>query len=163
MTNDRFKFRAWVEDVDLEDENGNEYKKSFMIYDIAVFGGYRVGHYGEDLERQLESQGFSEDEIEQFEDEWCLKEGDDWFNFVADEIEQCTGLRDKNGKPIYEGDVLGGYEGYVKWCDRCKSFELFFGDECAACNGDVLWAEVVEGNGKLEAIGNVHKNPELIK
>ena len=163
MTNDRLKFRAWVEDVGLLDENGNEYEKSFVIYGVAVFGGCRVGHYKEDLERQLESQGFSEDEIEQFENDWCSEDGDDWFNFDADEIEQSTGLKDKNGKLIFEGDVLGGYDGYVKWCDRCKSFNLFFGDECAACNGDVLWAEVVEDDGKLEVIGNIHQNPELMK
>ena len=162
MTNDRLKFRAWVKDAYLSDEDGNDYRKSFLIYGVAVFGGCRAGHYTEDFERQLEEQGFSEDEIEQIKE--CDPDFDsDWFNFDADEIEQSTGLKDKNGKLIYEGDVLGGYEGYVKWCDRCKSFTLFFGDECAACNGDVLWAEVVEDDGKLEVIGNVHKNPELMK
>lgn len=96
MTNDRLKFRAWVEDVGLLDENGNEYEKSFMIRGVAIFGGCRVGHYKEDLESQLELQGFSEDEIEQL----CplSEDGDDWFNFDADEIEQCTGLKDKNRK-----------------------------------------------------------------
>lgn len=164
MTNDRLKFRAWVEDVDFYDEDDNKYQKPFMLYGVALFGGCRVGHYGDDIEDRLESQGFSEDEIEQFENDWCSEDGDDWFNFDADEIEQCTGLKDKNGKFVFEGDALGGYYGgYVKWCDHCKSFNLFFGDECAACNGDVLWAEVVEDDGKLEVVGNLHQNPELIK
>lgn len=98
-----------------------------------------------------------------------IKENASWLLFPDNEnihnveIEQCSGLKDKNGKFVFEGDVLGCYEGYVKWCDHCKSFNLFFGDECAACNGDVLWSEVVEDDGKLEVIGNINKNPELAK
>lgn len=171
--NDRLKFRAWVEDVDLEDENGNEYKKSFMIYDIAVFGGYRVGHYGEDLERQLELQGFSEDEIEQFEDDWCLEEGDDWFNFDADEIEQCTGLKDKNGKLIYEGDIINQVRYNAPYSSKRKSKNIkciVKWDDLRLCyyfdniekEMDFIYFNINEPND-VEVIGNIHKNPELLK
>lgn len=78
--------------------------------------------------------------------------------------EQCTGLKDKNGKLIYEGDILGGLFGApIAWCDNGKSFCLSFCGECMACSGDVMWAEVVESDDELEVIGNIHENPELLE
>ena len=82
------------------------------------------------------------------------------------ETMQSTGLKDKNGKLIYEGDILGGkYESlYIHWCDKCKQFQLKAQDYgCMACEGDIHWYEVVEDNNKLEVIGNIYENPELFE
>jgi hypothetical protein len=81
-----------------------------------------------------------------------------------------TGLHDFNNREIYEGDILGGiWQGcYISWCDKCRSFELFFDTEqspkyCNACNGDAHWAELVEDDGFLRVIGNIYENPELLQ
>lgn len=80
---------------------------------------------------------------------------------------QCTGLKDKNGKLIYEGDILGGtFENlYVHYCDDCKQFQLKANDYgCLACEGDIHWYEIVdaEEQNELEVIGNIYENKELL-
>lgn len=89
-----------------------------------------------------------------------------WYDNVSEyyDVEFCTGLKDKNSKLIYEGDILGGiYGGFIKWCDKCKCFAMFYEEHCFSCNGDILWFEIVEKDGELEVIGNIHENPNLVE
>lgn len=89
------------------------------------------------------------------------------FGYTSDEelvIEQFTGLLDRNGREIYEGDILGNEwgNGYISWCDKCKQFQYYIFGECMACSGDVQWYELAADDGKLEVIGNIHENPALL-
>ena len=75
------------------------------------------------------------------------------------DIEQYTGLKDKNGKEIYEGDTVKGEMGKfeVKWYGEIASF-------CFVPNKEMEWhPNCNQGTTELmEVIGNIHENPELI-
>lgn len=84
---------------------------------------------------------------------------------------QFTGLLDKNGKEIYEGDILKRFTevnesfGFdlvkVQWNnDRCY-WELERGNNQASYWGHISGSHAREG--RYEVIGNIYENPELIK
>ncbi|EAC5508183.1 hypothetical protein LL12_07850 [Listeria monocytogenes] len=74
---------------------------------------------------------------------------------------QYTGLKDKNGKKIFEGDIV-----------NCKFFDRMVGDIAGVINFiDCVWAVSDFKNKRLyqlidvdniEIIGNIHENPELL-
>lgn len=73
--------------------------------------------------------------------------------------EQFTGLLDRNGKEIYEGDIVEGNMGVfkVKWYDLVAQFMF-------APNIDMKWHPpfVYDQVNEMEVIGNIHENKELL-
>lgn len=102
-------------------------------------------------------------------------------------VGQFTGLTDKNGKRIFEGDIvrytfdspddpmatkngLKVHTGRIFWSDWRASFAVTAGrNGSAALNNDVSRYvrgrqvfEYVRGSNTVEVIGNIHDNPDLL-
>ena len=80
-----------------------------------------------------------------------------------DEIKlmQSTGLKDKNGKEIFEGDIVDykGRKALVSWHGSYASFIYRFVDELQKRNAE--WNHLYLAYMRCEIIGNIYENPEL--
>jgi hypothetical protein len=71
-------------------------------------------------------------------------------------IMQYTGLKDKNGSEIYEGDILG-FERYIDFKkEYVHPFEVTWDNENAGWNQ-------FSPKHIVAIIGNIYENPELLK
>lgn len=95
-------------------------------------------------------------------------EHDDWQEL--DNLMPYIGVKDKNGKEIYDGDIVKfdvyEYEqlvssvvSYVKWCEGLCSFSVVVNNQ--GVRGTL--GHFLDSNKEVEVIGNIYENADLLE
>lgn len=124
---------------------------------------FRVWHNELGRMMSIKNMWFQDSRIEELELNDAVM--NDHITAYPDEIElmQSTGLKDKNGKEIFEGDIVDykGRKAVVKWHSSYASFIYRFVDELQERKSE--WKPLYLACYKFEVVGNVHENKELLK
>lgn len=172
---DRFKFRIGFT-ASYYDDDGNDKTTQLKISEdfSVICGGSDVRIHNDIIEEAIDELNPTDHErttiIDYIETNYCCNDGF-WLIDNIDYLDRCTGLKDKNGKLIYDGDILRAINsdtinrpdlqnGYI-WVDeldcrwiKFKKEELSWNDFCSLIDYDCTLT--------IEVIGNIHVNKELL-
>ena len=95
-----------------------------------------------------------------------LENEDDTIIVLAEEVGpdtvgQHTGQTDRNGKEIYEGDIIGGSNGSINGYEWPFKLLIKWNDERCGFNTPA-WG-YMDSTHYYDVIGNIHDNPELLE
>ena len=105
---------------------------------------------------------------------WLSDENLNVVTVIPETVGQFTGLTDKNGKRIFEGDIVKGIAysaeriGVIVWIDEISSFGVRYlknVNSTAWENSSILRCASMGKTDEFvaEIIGNIHDNPEILK
>jgi hypothetical protein len=143
--NREIKFRVWDKTaIFVRDDGTLPNGKPHMKYDVGIMASHAKSEYAggiDGLEIRVNSERFV--------------------------LMQYTGLKDKNGKEIYEGDIVQTNLNKKIWSIDFRVGSWVFNKEAGV--GDYEWyyfheyrEMLARANGKIEIIGNIYEQPHLL-
>lgn len=146
--NDRFKYRVYFKGSEYAKAGYQDLSRKDVIYSLksdgqiirnVVYECQQKGHEGSPCNMPFEPN-----------------------NDLYD-IQFCTGLKDKNGKLIYEGDIVSIDDGELKGiAQRHDKFDEYYGciEIKLICKHTTIYKPTVFAES--EVIGNIYVNKELL-
>jgi uncharacterized phage protein (TIGR01671 family) len=138
------KFRAW----DVKNQQMIAPTESGLSIEMYLDGSFAVMQLNEDNGK------------------WYDREGDDF------ELMQYTGLKDKNGVEIYEGDIIkitwqtystGGYfQSDDAYCEHEHITTVEYNKLAFVFKSKNEKVFMIPKKSDIEVIGNIYENPELL-
>lgn len=150
-----------------------------MIDDFSINPDGTIGIEQDDFLNQIGGGYYSDNDSLISKTDHCfvmpLLTGEDYIGLEKEQFNlmQFTGLKDKNGRKIYEGDIVKAkFINYAydeidspnepKYIDKISFVEFrnhgfWVNDESFGYEGENLW-----NWNEMEVIGNIYENPELL-
>jgi len=166
---DRFKFKANIKKFNQIVEVGRIDFKEKLIYPSTYFAYV----YDNKNKNNILYAGSIEEADKYYKKnpkKTTYRSSANHYYFNEINLMQSIGLKDKNGKLIYEGNIVkikGDYHrylGYIKWCKECLAYDLVVGEEKKDFISSMERFCRLQREGKItiEIKGNIYTNPELL-
>jgi uncharacterized phage protein (TIGR01671 family) len=152
--NDRFKFRVWdvknkcfISNCPRFEESEHWYPELYINASGEAWGMYRSEHCPGEINYETHHRHFN---------------SPDYI------VMQCTGLKDSEGKLIYEGDILSYHEWWRDEEDKIIQVKLGKFESCGCCSkvcgvGFDFGINIdISEDDTLKIIGNIYENKELL-
>lgn len=171
--NDRFLFNAVVSsyyDIDTP-EHYEEFEPKIYLENVDLFSdeiGIDYDRLLESVQNQLKLEKPEISQIMQYFEDNSNSSSEEYVTIKPDKILQSTGLKDKNGKLIYEGDIvrfknnvtIKGSKTHIATVEHNEAFNAFMYH--ADCIGLYTVNKAQNEQFDVEVIGNIYENPELL-